>query len=69
MGKGDTQNLVPTSADFDDSTEVTLEEVDGKKAKRIGNPVTLFADHHPAAQPAECKTSGAHYQLYYQIIP
>jgi hypothetical protein len=66
MTKGDTDNLVPLAIPFDDSVELKLEEMNGDEPKQIGSAVTLRADR-PAVSPAVFKTSGAHYELSFQV--
>jgi hypothetical protein len=67
MKKGETENLVPTTVDFVDVAEVKLQEMNGTNFKQIGATLTIKAGS-AAAQPAVFKTSGAHYELYYNVI-
>src|SRR5262245_35751428 len=64
--KGETLNLAPTAVDFEEVATVTLNELNGSKAKQIGSSVTVDPVH-PAAQPLVFKTSGTYYELYFQL--
>jgi hypothetical protein len=66
MKKGDTRNLRPTSVGFSGTATVKLEEMNGSKAKEIGTPQSI-RDSGGNAQPVVFKTSGAHYELYFEV--
>jgi hypothetical protein len=66
MKKGDTRNLRPTSVGFSGSATVKLEEMNGSNAKLIGTAATI-RDTAGNAQPVVFKTSGAHYELYFEV--
>jgi hypothetical protein len=67
IGKGETQTL-SQSVDFDDVATVVLQERDGEKdPKQIGASFTVHADARQNQVPLVFKTSGAHYELYYQV--
>ncbi|WP_029137617.1 hypothetical protein [Nakamurella lactea] len=65
IGKGDTQTL-STSVEFDDVATVVLQELDGSKPQQIGTAYTVSASGGNQV-PLVFKTSGTHYELYYQI--
>ncbi|OLF15960.1 hypothetical protein [Actinophytocola xanthii] len=65
MDKGDDRNLRPTSVEFDDTTKVALEELNGSKAKQIGADVTIRESGNP--NTVHFKTSGAWYELSFEV--
>ena len=67
MRKGETKSLLPTAVDFDDVATVTVSERDGDKDKPIGGSLNVNAEGHNQS-PLVFKTSGAHYELYYEVI-
>jgi hypothetical protein len=66
MNKGETRNLRPASRDFDSSASVKLEEMNGTTPKQIGTIATI-RETGGNPQPVVFKTSGAHYELYYEV--
>jgi hypothetical protein len=66
MRKGETKSLEPVAVEFDGVAAVTVQEVDGSKAKTIGAPVNVRATGDNQV-PLVFKTSGAHYELYYEL--
>jgi hypothetical protein len=66
MNKGESRNLRPTAVEFDSSATVKLEEMNGTNPKQIGTVATI-RDGSGNPQPVVFKTSGAHYELYYEV--
>jgi hypothetical protein len=66
IGKGETQPI-SQSVDFDEVTTVVLQERDGDKSKQIGASFDVHADPRQNQVPLVFKTSGAHYELYYEV--
>lgn len=67
MRKGETKSLLPSGADFTDVATVSISERDGSKDKPIGSSVNVSATGHNQV-PLVFKTSGAHYELYYEVV-
>jgi hypothetical protein len=66
MAKGDSKS-VNITVDFVDFATVTLDEMNGNRAKQIGSTVEIPADR-PETRTVDFKTSGAHYQLTYTVV-
>lgn len=57
---------MPTNIPFDEVADVKLQEMNGDNAKQIGVSVTIRSDPI-SAKKATFKTSGAHYELWYNV--
>jgi len=63
IDKGETKNLAPKTVPVGTTTKVAVKEANKNNSKQIGNTITLDVAH-PAPQPLDFKTSGAHYELF-----
>jgi hypothetical protein len=66
INKGQPKSLGPKSVTFAGSAEVEVDEMNGSKAKRIGDPVVIRGAE-TSQQQATFKTAGAHYELTYRV--
>ena len=65
MTKDDT-DPVGKNIPFSGSVAVELEEMNGSKPKKIG-PTAFVRDDGTTASPLVFKTSGAHYELHFNV--
>lgn len=65
MNKDDDASLRPTTADFEDTASVVLEEMNGDNPKKIGATATIRESGNPTS--VHFKTSGAWYELFFEV--
>jgi hypothetical protein len=71
MSKGDVEPLMGIATEFADEVQVELQEKDGSNPgtwEDLGDPVTI-RENDPAVRPITFATSGARYELYYNLFP
>ncbi|MFB9323625.1 hypothetical protein [Cryptosporangium minutisporangium] len=66
IDKAESKNLGPKYVNFNQTADVEVDEMNGNKAKQIGDAVTIRSAK-TATQQATFKTSGAHYELTYRV--